>query len=111
MPPQVRSPILAGLVGATTDPKGTAAAAFAGFPLDRYPVAGKTGTAQATPRQDTALFVAIAPATDPQYAVAVVMEQAGFGSTSAAPVARRLLGQLSGLEVPTPVTVVAGTSG
>jgi hypothetical protein len=43
--------------------------------------------------------------------VAVVMEQAGFGSTSAAPVARAILGQLSGLEQPVTVQPVAGGPG
>lgn len=109
--PQIRAAIMDGLRGATTAERGTATAAFAGFPQDRYPVAGKTGTAQAMPKQDTALFVAVAPASDPRYAVAVVMEQAGFGSTSAAPVARRILGQLSGLEQPTPVGLVPGSQG
>ncbi|MGH9182813.1 MAG: penicillin-binding protein 2 [Acidimicrobiales bacterium] len=109
--PQVRVPVMAGLVGATADPEGTAYRAFAGFPLDRYPVAGKTGTAQARPQQDTALFAAIAPADDPRFSVSVVMEQAGFGTTSAAPVARRVLGALSGLEGPTLVELVSGGRG
>jgi penicillin-binding protein 2 len=94
----VRRPVLDGLVGATRDPGGTATSAFAGWPSDRYPVAGKTGTAQAKPKQDSALFAAVAPATDPQVAVAVVMEQAGFGADAAAPVARRILGVASGVE-------------
>jgi penicillin-binding protein 2 len=94
----VRGPVLEGLVGATTDPEGTATSAFAGWPSDRYPVAGKTGTAQAKPKQDSALFAAVAPVTDPQVAVAVVMEQAGFGADAAAPVARRILGVASGVE-------------
>ena len=111
LPPQVRDPILQGLLGATTDSRGTATGAFLGFPLDQYPVAGKTGTAQASgKKQDTALFAAIAPANDPRYAVAVVMEQAGFGATSAAPVARRVLGQLSGVEQG-PVQLVSGGRG
>jgi hypothetical protein len=37
----------------------------------------------------------------------VVMEQAGFGATSAAPVARRIFGTLSGLEADAPVGVVS----
>ncbi|MGI9119235.1 MAG: penicillin-binding protein 2 [Acidimicrobiales bacterium] len=109
IPAEVRSPILTGLVGVTQDPKGTAFNAFEGFPQALYPVAGKTGTAQVSGgKRDTALFAAIAPAYDPRYAVAVVMEQGGFGATSAAPVARRLLGTLSGVEQPTPVQLAAG---
>src|SRR3712207_4989625 len=74
LPEEVRRPVLDGLVGATTDPEGTATAAFAGWPSDQFPVAGKTGTAQAKPKQDSALFAAVAPLTSPQVAVAVVME-------------------------------------
>jgi penicillin-binding protein 2 len=98
LPDEVRRPVLDGLVGATTAPGGTATGAFAGWPSNRYPVAGKTGTAQAKPKQDSALFAAVAPVTDTQVAVAVVMEQAGFGADAAAPVARRILGVASGVE-------------
>lgn len=109
IPPEIRTPILTGLVGVTQDPKGTAFRAFQGFPLDQYPVAGKTGTAQTGgDRRDNALFAAIAPANDPRYAVSVVMERAGFGATAAAPVARRVLATLSGLEQPEPVELAAG---
>jgi penicillin-binding protein 2 len=97
LPEDVRRAVLDGLVGATTDPDGTAAAAFAGWPAD-HPVAGKTGTAQAKPKQDSALFAAVAPVGDPRVAVAVIMEQSGFGADAAAPVARRVLGAASGVE-------------
>lgn len=106
--PGIRATVLAGLEDSLVVDKGTGVIAFAGFPLDQYPVAGKTGTAQAPPRQDTALFAAVGPADAPRHAVAVVMEQAGFGSTSAAPVARAIFGQLSGLEQPGAVEVVEG---
>lgn len=109
--PAVRSSIMRGLEQALTDEQGTATAAFDGFPVGRYRIAGKTGTAQAMPKQDTALFVALAPTDSPRYAVAVIMEQAGYGATSAAPVARRILAQLSGLEAPTPVALVLGGEG
>ncbi len=83
--------IAAGLQRAVGTREGTAAAAFAGFPLDRVPVAGKTGTAQVDGKGDTSLFVALAPAGDPQYVVVAVVEEAGFGSTVAAPIVRRVL--------------------
>jgi penicillin-binding protein 2 len=59
-------------------------------------VAGKTGTAQVSGKQDTAVFAAFAPANDPQYVVSVVMEEAGFGGSVAAPVARRVFAGLAG---------------
>jgi len=59
-------------------------------------VAGKTGTAQQTGKQDTALFASYGPADSPQYAMAVVLEEGGFGGTTAAPVARRIWDFLSG---------------
>jgi len=96
IPPEVRDPILQGLTGVVTDGRGTAAGAFAGFPFNTFPIAGKTGTAQAGNKQDTSLFVAFGPTFDPQYAVGVVMEEAGFGASAAAPVARRILEGLAG---------------
>jgi len=96
LPPNVRDPILQGLLGVTQSGEGTAAGAFAGFPQSTFPVAGKTGTAQAGNKQDTALFVSFAPANDPQYVVGVVLEEAGFGASAAAPVARRILESLAG---------------
>lgn len=97
-----------GLVGVVTS--GTSAQVFAGA---GYQSAGKTGTAQAVTigqkdkynaaklaeyQRDHALYMAYAPAEAPQIAVAVVVENAGFGAASAAPIARRvfdywLLGQ------------------
>ncbi|MBW3645085.1 MAG: penicillin-binding protein 2 [Actinobacteria bacterium] len=113
LPPGAYDPIVDGLLGATRseEPRGTAFNAFAGFPHDAYPVAGKTGTAQTGgDRKDDALFVAFAPAHDPRHSVSVVMERAGFGSTWAAPVARAILASLSGLEEPPEVKPVSGSS-
>lgn len=90
------SAVLAGLAAAVASPEGTAAAAFAGFPLDRVPVAGKTGTAQVTGKADTSLFAAVVPAGDPRYVVVAVIEEAGFGSAVAAPVVRRVIEALTG---------------
>ena len=109
--PEVRQVVLDGLRDALVVPGGTGVSAFAGFPLDQLPVAGKTGTAQAPPKQDTALFAAVAPLGDPRWSVSVVMEQAGFGSTSAAPVARAIFGRLSGLEQVAPVGLAPGGPG
>jgi penicillin-binding protein 2 len=97
LPPHVRDPIVAGLRGAVTDPKGTAHGAFAGF--NGFPVAGKTGTAQVFGKQDTAVFAGFAPVNAPQYAISVVMEESGFGGSVAAPVARRIFDGLAGKPV------------
>lgn len=96
------------LVGVTQE--GTSARVFAGA---GYLSGGKTGTAQAVTMgqkekydarkmeehlRDHALYIAFAPADDPKIALAVVVENAGFGAEHAAPIARRvfdywLLGQ------------------
>jgi len=82
--------------------EGTSATSFVGAP---YVSAGKTGTAQVfTVKQnekynaatidermrDHALFVAYAPADNPKVALAMVVENAGFGAQNAAPIARRV---------------------
>jgi penicillin-binding protein 2 len=94
--------VMAGLNRAVGTREGTAAAAFAGFPLDRVPIAGKTGTAQVNGKADTSLFAAIAPANDPRYVVVAVIEEGGFGSTVAAPIVRRVLEVLTGVGPPAP---------
>jgi penicillin-binding protein 2 len=98
--PAARQAILSGLLGAVASREGTAAAAFAGFPLDRVPVEGKTGTAQVIGKADTSLFAAVAPADNPQFAVVAVVEEAGFGSAVAAPIVRRVLEILTGVTSP-----------
>ena len=104
--PNHRAVLLAGLRGATTVESGTAVQAFAGFP-GSLAVGGKTGTAQVSKKQDTALFVGVAPIDDPQYVVAVTMEEAGFGGSAAAPVARRILAGLANQPLG-PVTLAGG---
>ena len=82
---------------------GTARGVFAGA---GYQAAGKTGTAQAVTQaqntkynaraleehqRDHALFMGFAPASDPRIAVAVIVENAGWGAGAAAPIARRVM--------------------
>jgi penicillin-binding protein 2 len=82
---------------------GTGRHAFAGAP---YAAAGKTGTAQvigikqnerydarriSERYRDHSLFMAFAPADNPQIALAVIVENAGFGAAAAAPIARRAI--------------------
>lgn len=100
--------IIEAMVGVTQE--GTSRLSFANAP---YLSAGKTGTAQAVTigqnekydakklaeyERDHALYIAFAPADAPEIALAIVVENAGFGSAHAAPIARRvfdyvLLGQ------------------
>ena len=80
-----------------TQPGGTASAAFAGFPLSQVPVAGKTGTAQRPPFQDTSWFAGIVPANGPRYVIIAMVEQGGHGSTSAAPIVRQVIEGLYGV--------------
>ncbi|MEO7548477.1 MAG: penicillin-binding protein 2, partial [Ramlibacter sp.] len=82
--------------------EGTSARVFAGA---GYLSGGKTGTAQAVTigqkekynagkleehQRDHALYIAFAPADDPKIAIAAVVENAGFGAASAAPITRRV---------------------
>jgi len=81
---------------------GTGTRVFAGAP---YTSGGKTGTAQAVSlgqnvkynaraleehQRDHSLFAAFAPAENPKVAVALIVENAGFGAAAAAPIARRV---------------------
>ncbi|MGM0479232.1 MAG: penicillin-binding transpeptidase domain-containing protein [Bacteroidota bacterium] len=59
--------------------------------LDSIVVAGKTGTAQNPHGEDHSVFIAYAPFDDPQIAVAVFVENAGFGGTWAAPIASLMI--------------------
>ena len=82
--------------------EGTGARAFAGA---EYVSAGKTGTAQVyslkgaeykagsvkKELRDHALFIAFAPADQPKIALAVLVENGGFGAQAAAPIARQVL--------------------
>ena len=101
-----RAVILAGLEDVTSADGGTAVSAFEGFAFDKCRVGGKTGTAQRTGKQDTALFVGFGPLPKPKYVVALVVEEGGFGRQAAAGV-RRVFEGLCGLPV-NPVRSVTG---
>ncbi len=77
---------------------GTAKSAFIGFPLEDVRIAGKTGSAEMYGRQANAWFAAYAPADDPQYVVLVVIEEGGAGVKAAAPVARKIIESIYGIE-------------
>ncbi|MGD0321413.1 MAG: penicillin-binding protein 2 [Acidimicrobiales bacterium] len=82
--------MLQGFEGAVQSPSGTAYAAFQGFPLSSFPLAGKTGTATVQEQhQPNSWFVGWGPLPTPQYLIAVVVEGGGYGSQAAAPVVRQ----------------------
>ena len=59
--------------------------------LPHITVAGKTGTATNPRGRSHAWFICFAPAEDPRVAVAIVIENVGYGATYAAPIARDVL--------------------
>ena len=63
------------------------------YAVDTLHMAGKTGTVQNPHGRDHAIFIGFAPVEDPQIAVAVVVENAGFGATWACPVATMMIEQ------------------
>ncbi len=94
--PGNRQAILDGLRAAASQPGGTSAAVFKGFPI---PIAGKTGTAEkGLGRKDQSWYVALAPYPDFKYVVAVTAEHGGFGADTAAPEARKILAELFGVK-------------
>jgi penicillin-binding protein 2 len=54
------------------------------------PSAGKTGTAQNNRGDDDSVFIMFAPYDEPRIALGVMVENAGFGSTTAGPIASLL---------------------
>jgi penicillin-binding protein 2 len=84
------------LAGVVT--QGTAAGAFAGFPLNQVCVAGKTGTAQIMGRKATSVFASFAPCQDPKLVVVVMLPDSGFGADAAAPAVRKIWDGIYGLE-------------
>jgi len=104
--------VLRAMQGVTTE--GTSTRVFAGA---GYESGGKTGTAQAVTigqkdrydarkleehQRDHALYIAFAPVNNPRVAVAVVVENAGFGAAHAAPIARRVFDYLLLDQYPNP---------
>jgi penicillin-binding protein 2 len=59
--------------------------------VDSIRICGKTGTVQNPHGEDHSVFIAFAPKENPKIAIAVVVENSGYGSTWAAPVASLLI--------------------
>lgn len=108
------------MVGVTQEAYGTGRRAFANA---GYISGGKTGTAQVIGlkgqkynahaiderHRDNALYTAFAPADKPKIAIALVVENAGFGAGAAAPIARKALDYYLLGKRPTPPAPAAGT--
>ncbi len=78
--------------------QGTAAGAFAGFPLNKVCVAGKTGTAQIFGAHSTSVFASFAPCQHPKFVVVVFLPNSGYGADAAAPAVRQIWDGIYGLE-------------
>ncbi len=76
-------PIIKGMEMAVNATKGGTARIAA---LDSIVVCGKTGTAENPHGEDHSIFMAFAPKDNPQIAIAVLVENAGFGATWAVPI-------------------------
>ena len=99
--------VLDALFGATNEPMGTSYRSR--HVKSEYVFAGKTGTSQTRAitaeerklkikqkdlpykRRDHALFIAFAPYKNPQYAISIVIEHGGAGSSAAAPIAKKII--------------------
>lgn len=80
-------PIVEGMFKVVEEAGGTARRAH----IDSIAVCGKTGTAQNPHGEDHSIFIAFAPKDNPKIAIAVYIENAGFGGTWAAPIASLLI--------------------
>jgi penicillin-binding protein 2 len=113
--------VLRAMQAVTTE--GTSTRVFAGA---GYTSGGKTGTAQAVTigqkdrydarkleehQRDHSLYIAFAPVEQPRIALAVVVENAGFGAASAAPIARRVFDFLLMDQYPNPQDLAAVQKG
>ena len=99
--------VLDAMYGATNEPMGTSYRSR--LTKSEYIYAGKTGTSQIRritaeerelelkqkdlpyERRDHALFVAFAPYKKPRYAISIIIEHGGTGSSAAAPIAKKVI--------------------
>ncbi len=85
--PKYFPPVVEGMRMAVNEGGGTARRAK----IEGIPVCGKTGTAQNPHGEDHSVFIAFAPMDNPKIAIAVFIENAGFGGTWAAPIASLMI--------------------
>ena len=70
-----------------------------GCKIPNYEICGKTGTAQNPHGEDHSIFIAFAPRENPKIAIAVYVENGGWGSTWAAPIASLMIEKYLNKEV------------
>lgn len=87
-----------GLRSAVSAEGGTSTAVFAGWPQDRLPIFGKTGTAQRIGENDHSWYAAFVEHPTKPIVVVVNVEEGGFGAEAAAPAARYILSQWFGVK-------------
>lgn len=85
--PQHYDIVIDAMQAVVDEPGGTARRAR----IDSIAVCGKTGTAENPHGEDHSVFIAFAPRDNPQIAIAVYVENAGFGGTWAAPIASLMM--------------------
>jgi penicillin-binding protein 2 len=100
--PAWRDAVMQGLFGAANQDGGTSKQVFDnGWPRDRFPVYGKTGTAERQPKNDQSWYAVYSyDKTNPDAKPIVVVctvEEGGFGAEAAAPAARLILSQWFGV--------------
>ncbi len=104
LPASVRDPILQGLTGVVSSPRGTGYPAFQKYfhyPLSEFPIAGKTGTASNAPLlEPNSWFVGFGPTTHPEYVVLCVIDEGGYGADASAPVVAETFNYLVSHPVP-----------
>jgi penicillin-binding protein 2 len=90
-------------LNSVTNKGGTAYTSFQVLGNKVTDVGGKTGTAQNSgDKNNTSWFVGLDSISNPRYIIATVIEEGGSGSAIAAPVTRRIIQSLRGMD-PTPV--------
>lgn len=89
--PAHRQAIMDGLKLAASGPSGTSTDVFEGWPHDRWPVYGKTGTAERQPKADQSWYVAYVPDERKPIVIVATVEEGGFGADTAAPIVRQML--------------------
>ena len=80
---------------------GTAGLLFKDFPVN---IAGKTGTSENPHGSDHGWFVAYAPYEKPEVVVVVIVEQGGFGASSAVPIGKKILEAVFNINTNPPAT-------